>query len=482
MKCPNCGKEMAEGSLYCEQCGQDIHIVPDFEPELELDIEQTIRDIVEELHEESASQAIPLKKGKKWKRGKWLVLTSCLILGILVTVFIVLRIIEEYRYNSSDYQVSMAKRYVDEEQYEDAVTCYNRALELDAGNIELLFRLAEVYFLKNDKTEYEYLLREIVAREDADIEQLERAYGKLIAIYRAKEDYETINDLLLASENSMIISTYWSYIAEAPEFSIQGGYYTSVQALKLAASGSGKIYYTMDGSEPTENATQYTAPIILENGDYFIKAVFVNEKGVFSDVVSKEYHIENDVIDAPEVSLLGGDYFFPISIEILNDDEEVYYTTDGTDPTYSSHVYTGPIPMPLGKSTFRFAKIVNGVTGTVAERKYNLVMNTDFTPKQAVEAVVQYALDSGKIYDKEGYFDGSGDCYCYEYQYVTNINKIDDFYVIAEIYRTASGALTKTGNYYAVNAYTEKIFKLNQENGNDTLIELEINTDFQEEE
>ena len=39
---------MAEGKLYCEHCGEDIHIVPDFEPELE----QTIQDILEEMHED----------------------------------------------------------------------------------------------------------------------------------------------------------------------------------------------------------------------------------------------------------------------------------------------------------------------------------------------------------------------------------------------------------------------------------------------
>ena len=32
MKCPLCNAEIKEGSLYCEVCGEDIHIVPDFDP------------------------------------------------------------------------------------------------------------------------------------------------------------------------------------------------------------------------------------------------------------------------------------------------------------------------------------------------------------------------------------------------------------------------------------------------------------------
>ena len=49
MKCPNCGAEMKEGTLYCEHCGEDIHIVPDFEPEIEYNIEQTLNDIAKEM-------------------------------------------------------------------------------------------------------------------------------------------------------------------------------------------------------------------------------------------------------------------------------------------------------------------------------------------------------------------------------------------------------------------------------------------------
>ena len=41
---------MAEGTLYCEHCGEDIHIVPDFEPELEADLEQSISEILSLIH------------------------------------------------------------------------------------------------------------------------------------------------------------------------------------------------------------------------------------------------------------------------------------------------------------------------------------------------------------------------------------------------------------------------------------------------
>ena len=69
-----------------------------------------------------------------------------------------------------------------------------------------------------------------------------------------------------------------------------------------------------------------------------------------------------------------------------------------------------------------------------------------------------------------------------DYQYVTNINRIDDFYVVAESYKTAQGAITRTGNNYAVNAYTGELFKLQQDKGVTNLVKLEIKTDSYEEE
>ena len=56
MKCPNCGAEMEEGKLYCEHCGEDIHIVPDFEPEVEYNMEQTLSDIAKEMEPKPAEE------------------------------------------------------------------------------------------------------------------------------------------------------------------------------------------------------------------------------------------------------------------------------------------------------------------------------------------------------------------------------------------------------------------------------------------
>ena len=52
MKCQKCGAQMVSGHLYCDTCGAEYQIVPDFDPEIENSIAQSMADISETLEEE----------------------------------------------------------------------------------------------------------------------------------------------------------------------------------------------------------------------------------------------------------------------------------------------------------------------------------------------------------------------------------------------------------------------------------------------
>ena len=475
MKCPNCGAEMKEGRLYCENCGEDIHIVPDFEPELERNIEQSLGHILEDVRQKEPSEKKDGETDAGAKQGslsgRLRPLAGWGGMGLLVLLLIVggVRI---FQYYSSDYQMESARKATVAGQYERAIRYYNRAMELDRLNVDLMLELADVYFLKNDRAEYEFWLQRIVEDPNTDAEQLSSAYGKLIAIYRAKEDYQTINDMLLTCESESIRTTYQSYLAQMPQFSVPAGDYDEVKALKITVTGKGNIYYTLDGSVPDESDEHYTTPILLENGDYEVQAIFVNEHGVVSEVADAAYHIHVEELEPPLLNVDGGVYDTPVLITVVNDTENVYYTMDGTVPTMDSAQYTEPIPMPLGVSTFQFARLETGRSSVVVERVFTFELDTDVTPEKAVDKVRKHALDTGKIRDDSGHFEDSEACYQYQYLYVIDINDINAFYVVAEVFVDAQGVAARTGNYYAINAYSGYFYRLQIEDGGYQLSEL----------
>ena len=56
MICPECGREIPEGHLYCDFCGQEVQIVPDFEPEVENSITESLSGVAETLTETNTEE------------------------------------------------------------------------------------------------------------------------------------------------------------------------------------------------------------------------------------------------------------------------------------------------------------------------------------------------------------------------------------------------------------------------------------------
>ena len=236
---------------------------------------------------------------------------------------------------------------------------------------------------------------------------------------------------------------------------------------------AGKIYYTADGSIPEEKEEMlYTAPLYLEAGEHIVSAVFVNEYGIKSDIAVSEYTVVLAVPSAPEVLVDSGEYDKPTMIEVQEfDDITVYYTVDGTFPSNRSTLYKGPIPMPLGSSSFRFvAYNEDGVAGDITEREYSLILDTELTTDSACYDVIKKMMDLGKISDTIGTAVGSEGWYKYQFQYPIRIEE-EDFYVIAEVFQDVAGNREKTGTYYSVNIKDRNIYKLSKDESGNYLLQ-----------
>lgn len=473
MKCPKCGTELKDGHLYCEKCGEEIHIVPDYEPEIEYSMHETLSGIVEDVLEEVPDSTKEEKQQSKKRHGRFVIAACIAAAAVFVTVVSVV-VVRTHRHNSVNYQIMRANACVAAGDSQKAIDYCLRAIELDESNVPLRFMLADIYEQLGMEEENINCLYAIIKMSYASESEEEAAYNKMINAYKRLEDYASINTLLLNTENENIRAAYQSYMAAAPEFSYKEGTYAEVIPLKLTSSTQGTIYYTTDGTIPNENSTVYTTPIFLETGSYTITTMFVNQYGIESEVVAKTYHIDVLKPPAPEVETYSGEYTIPTMIKVqVPMDCTVYYTTDGSIPTNQSNIYRGKFPMPLGKSTFKFIAYSNeGVFGDCTTRQYELTLNTEFTVEMAVNGLIEYMIAAGKIWDAAGTTTGDlNGRYLYEFQYALSIPMQGDYYIISEVYEDSSGVVNKTGTTYAANVYAPEYYKLSVGESDEYILE-----------
>lgn len=482
MKCPKCGFELTEGHLYCDNCGEEIRIVPDFEPEIEKEMNETLSTLFVELAKEDMPE--PEKKEKEKEEGKQPVRTlqpkrRQVLAAVFCFVFLLILCVGGsylYRTYSVSYQLERAKRYAEAGNYMQAVAYLEKAYALDEEDADILFLMADYYYIQKQYDNAVQALKGIIDRQDEFSQtDVESAYDKTISIYKTKDDYQAINELLLSCTDEKIVTAFQGYIAKPPTFSFVGGNYEEVLPLKLSANTSGKIYYTLDGSIPDEDSEVYTAPIFLETGTYVVNAYFVNDYGITSDMVSNTYTIDLLVPAAPEVSVYSGDYYEPYMIEATApEDCSIYYTTDGTDPTADSIPYTAAISMPLGSSIYKFITVSpEGVTSDITIRTYKLTLDTEITIDMAISNVIQALIGADILLDENGSLRGMSGHNVYKYNAVVRVDGFGDYYVIYEYYEDATGIATRTERIYGVNIHSGEACRITyDEEGKVVLVDI----------
>ena len=464
MKCPNCGAQMKEGQLYCEQCGKEIQIVPDFEPELENSIHTTLSNVATEItapgqtsEEQSHQTQQPKKERRKTNPGRRRLTTvlSAAALLLLVTAGIGIGVSR-----SPAFQYRYAVRLIEKEQYDAATTHLEKAINLSPNNISYLNRLSGCYYAMEDWEKAAEVCQRIISLEGSN----EEAYRRLVLIYEKEGDYDAIDQLIQACSDREIRNLYADYMAGTPEFDPAGDTYYEKQNIKLIGSASGTVYYTLDGSEPTMDSPVYTTPIALESGAYTLRAFYVNQYGVASDVVTQEYYIDVNVPEAPQVLPESGEYSSPVQIEAaLPEEGKIYYTTDGTDPDANSQVYESPFWMPAGYSTFSFVVVSpGGITGEVTRRQYTLNLHPVLSTEAALNRLLLHLRDSGQISDIQGNVSGLKGQYRYVYRYPLTVNQ-NNYYLYREYYQEADGTSNATQNRYVVNYMSGECYRIEQQ-------------------
>lgn len=143
----------------------------------------------------------------------------------------------------------------------------------------------------------------------------------------------------------------------APKIALEYKNQNTNIAISMASRNLPKphIYYTLDGSEPTEQSTEYTGPINVTNVTT-VKAVAIAEGYLLSDITT----VEADIFAQPATPVVTSQYEDGKTIVTLSCETEgvdIWYNyTTGTD-TIQSMKYTKPIEriLPTNFTAFSVA-------------------------------------------------------------------------------------------------------------------------------
>lgn len=150
-------------------------------------------------------------------------------------------------------------------------------------------------------------------------------------------------------------------IAAAPVIDPDGGTFSKSQKVTLSSkTTSAEIFYTLDGSTPTPASSHYTDPIDIGT-DTTLRAIATVAGYIQSPESSATFSFTGQV---PQLSFrpAAGTYLSQqhVTITDANTKAKIYYTTDGSAPTASSRLYTGPVDV-LVTETIKAIAIVPGL-------------------------------------------------------------------------------------------------------------------------
>lgn len=312
MKCSFCGADLKEHTLYCESCGKEVRMVPDYnmydedylnkvllnQDEASEDEETVASEEIERAKREERLKKIrqqkELERKKKIKQRNIILISGGIVLAILVVAIIiaVVKISNDNSHSKSyAYQLEQGKIAQKDNRIDDAIEYYNKAALLDKTDTVVRFLLVELYLDKKDYNNAIVVCSEILSLDKSDI----KAYEYILKAYDGKADYDSIKSLSAnVPSDDAILALFDDYLVVSPVPNLEAGTYEDYITIEFSAGKNSTIFYTIDGEDPKgDRAVEYSEPIELKEAKkYRIKAIAKNDKGVYSDPVNLLYEID----------------------------------------------------------------------------------------------------------------------------------------------------------------------------------------------
>ena len=362
MKCRYCGFEIPEGELYCKRCGKEVRIVPDYNPlddMLTAHIKVGVNDDadIEEdyLNDFEGKDTSDMRKRQNTGRVRD---TSA-------------------RRNTTGRMMSEKERRRRNAERKKAALRKKRRRVLAVIAVILIAIIALCVVLYQNS--YQGIINKgYKAIENQKYNNAVTYFEKAISKDKKKADaYTGLSKVYIKQDQvDKGEQVFLDAIDEQP---------------KNADIYEACIQFYIDTKQ------QMSIPVLLEDADDSVTEALA------------EY-----VISEPKFSLDDEEVYEDVQqLELTSDEETIYYTTDGTEPTTSSVKYSEPIQLSEGQTTVRAISVnKKGIPSKAAERVYTVEFPIEDAPAVSpstgqYEQPVQIEIKVPEGY--EAYYTMNGD-------------------------------------------------------------------------
>ena len=199
---------------------------------------------------------------------------------------------------SREVLAGKAAESAEEGAYAEASRLIDRALQSPEdgsyNDDQLYLKKAEDMQQAGDSDQALSIAMRVVKNTHEGQQEFDDAWERIVSICTGEEEFGKLATLLEGSGVESVKSKYYNYLVYDPVFRDPPGTYEDSLVLYIESQGEGAVFYTLDGTEPTEKSNLYSGPITLRPGIYTIKAFFINRYGLKSNTVTGAYKITED--------------------------------------------------------------------------------------------------------------------------------------------------------------------------------------------
>lgn len=385
------------------------------------------------------------------------------VLVLIVVIFLAVKLVGgNLNKNTYEYNFNSGVTSYSEKKYEEAIEYFEKALTYEeANNVDERMYLYRCYISIDDNENAIQSLLDLLKYDENNTD----AVSAVAAYYFNNSMFTELDAFVEKYKGTELEAVLSTYLIDAPAISHQSGTYNGSIDVVLFSSTGDAIYYTLDGTNPTQNDNMYSAPVKIEKGTTVLRAVVINSAGISSEVIECVYTVEYVVPDTPEVSPASGSYTENQQISILNVTEGLtaYYTLDGSVPTVNSEVYKEPIDMPGGNNIFSVIFInQDNIASAVVKRNYNLKVTEKYAFNDCVSEIKKMLATKGEI-NADGTATVDGEEIKFVYYAKREVNKVEMYLMYYDI--KSDEGMVRQDYLWGVDVQKGTTYKVTEVNG-----------------